>query len=291
MTVKKPLVSRGASVAQGVAAGFLFGTSSILIRLLPRLDALSIGFYRLLVATGLILLAALLYRGELRKRFRGISKTVVILGVLIGLHFILFISAVKDTTVLNATVLVSTTPAMALVLSWATTGYRPAVVALAGASVALLGVLVVSLAETALSPGNLAGDFEALLAAFLWAVYLLMGKSVRERFSVVILMPPVYFFAFLVIGAVGLLVGNPPVQPVGEEWVALVALGLLPTALGHTLHFSSLKHLRPYETSLLSLLEPVAASVLAAALLLEIPNPLFYLGSALVLLGVYFTLR
>lgn len=66
----------------------------------------------------------------------------------------------------------------------------------------------------------------------------------------------------------------------------LLSFGILPTALGHTLYYSSLSNLKFFETATLALLEPLGATLLGATLLGEIPPPLFVLGAALVLSGI-----
>ncbi len=285
-------MSRASSIAQGVAAGFLFGTASILIRFLPRLDALSLGFYRLVIAASLMLLLnILLFRRLWISEYRGHGRRIIVLGFLIGLHFIFFISAVKNTTILNATVLTNTTPAMALLLSWIIWRSAPKPLALLGLILTFLGVLTISIAETSISPGNLLGDLEALMAAFFWALYLIVGKPVRAAGNVLLLMTPIYIIAGIIMGGAGLVVFRQIAIPLPAEVLPLLAVAFFPTVLGHTLHFSSLKHLTPFQASTLSLLEPVVASILAALIFLEIPHVSFYVGAASVLVGVYLVLR
>jgi len=67
-----------------------------------------------------------------------------------------------------------------------------------------------------------------------------------------------------------------------------VGLGLLPTAMAHTLYFSSLSNLKSFETAAMALIEPVGATVLGIILFQEIPQYLFVFGAALILLGIIF---
>jgi DME family drug/metabolite transporter len=68
-------------------------------------------------------------------------------------------------------------------------------------------------------------------------------------------------------------------------------LGLLPTAIAHTLYFSSLSNLKSFETSTLALLEPIGATILGIAIFQEIPGPIFALGAFMILAGIVFVAR
>jgi len=59
-------------------------------------------------------------------------------------------------------------------------------------------------------------------------------------------------------------------------------LGILPTAVGHTLYIVSVKVLKSYEAATLALLEPVSASLLAVILFNEVPGINSIIGSILI---------
>jgi len=285
-------MKRGVYVAQGVFAGIMFGTASIFIRFLPSMDAFSIGFYRLIIAVAMMTpVNILLFRNMDVRAYLGKLKMLILLGLLIGFHFIFFISAVKNTTILNTTVLVNTTPAITLLLAWIFLRDRPARHRVVGLFLTLAGASSIAMLETTYSPGNLVGDAQAFLAALFWSVYLILGKPVREGGNVLILMPPIYLVACLPLLTSGYVIQGGLAIPTGDEIVFLLCLAFFPTVLGHTLHFSSLKALSAFQTSILALLEPIVASILAALILFEVPNPLFYLGASITLFGIYLVLR
>ncbi|HIQ29180.1 MAG TPA: DMT family transporter [Candidatus Caldiarchaeum subterraneum] len=284
-------MSRAFYLAQGIAAGMLFGTSSIIIRFLPTLDAITIGFYRLIIAiTMLIPINILLLRETPRFLSENLPR-LIMLGLLIGFHFIFFISAVKYTTILNTTVLVNTTPVITLVLSWIFLREPTSTHRIIGLVLTLVGASSIALLETIYSPGNLIGDLFAFLAAVFWAVYLMLGKPIRERGNVLVMMPVIYSISAILLALSGFVVNSSIPIPSYKELIFLLALAFLPTVLGHTLHFSSLKHLSAFQTSTLALLEPVVATILAAVIFLEIPNAFFYIGAAVTMLGIYLVLR
>jgi len=55
---------------------------------------------------------------------------------------------------------------------------------------------------------SLKGDLEAVLAAFVEALYLSYGKKVREQSAILPTMLPIYIFAAVAILALGLLGGG-----------------------------------------------------------------------------------
>lgn len=262
-------------------AGVFFSFSPILIRLLPRLDAFSIGFYRLGLASGIMFLAALILR-ELGKRGWGES---LLLGLILGGHFAVFILSVKHTSVMNATVLVNTAPVFAALISWGFLGMRPGVRGWLGVTLGVTGVTLLFSERMSLEAGIL-GEIEALAGALLWAVYLNVGRRLRLKAHPLKTMPHIYLSSALLLLILALAAGG-PAAPHVEEVPVLLGLAVLPTCLGHTLHFSSLRGLRPYQTSALALLEPLFASALAIPLFGEVPGLQALLGGGLTLLSIY----
>lgn len=295
--------TRKFTLLEGAAAGILFGTASIFIRFMPKLDAFSIAFWRLIVACGVLSAIILAFqRHSILSSLRKSLKNLLILGVFLGLHFILFISAVKDTTILNATVLVNTTPIFSMFISSFFYGLKPSRFAVLGITIAISGIFIIAYAETKVANSgvtmtvtapSLKGDLEAVLAAFVEALYLSYGKKVRERRAILPTMLPIYIFAAVTVAALSFIGGIKTLMVSIETGIILplVGLGTLPTAIAHTLYFSSLSNLKIFETATMALLEPVGATALGIALFNEWPMPIFVVGTVLILAGVVFVSR
>ncbi len=282
---------RKIALFEGVLAGALFGTAAVLIRLLKGVDVFAIAFWRLaiaflILATTIFLLKKPFSVSLFKKNF----SQVLFLGLLLGLHFVLFASAVMDTTILNATVLVNTTPIWSLMISVLILGVKPTRLAVLGLIISVLGVSIIACADAA-SPTfslNLKGELEALLAALAEAFYLSYGRDTRRKVPILSLMLFIYMLSTLAVLAASILVKSPPmvsnISP--DAFLILVGLGVLPTALAHTSYFSSLSSLKSFETATLALLEPIAATLIGVLIFAEIPNALFILGAAFVLGGI-----
>ncbi|MDJ0273854.1 MAG: DMT family transporter [Nitrososphaerota archaeon] len=273
---------------EGALAGTFFGTSAVFIRLMPELSATSISLYRLGLSALFLTLGHLLLRRDVPSPSRVGWPKLVAMGALLGLHVLLFTTAVKLTSVLNAAVLVNTTPIWALALSYVLWRHVPDGTAMIGTVLAVSGVVVISGSQLAFSPGNLLGDAVALLSALTWAVYLIVARPVRRTGSPLSLLPFVYGAAALTIAASSPATGELIRLPNSAELAPLLGQALLPTTLGHTLQFSSLKGLTPHQAATLALLEPVVAPTLAALFLNEVPRPELVAGAALVITGIYF---
>jgi len=292
LTLKR---TRRLALIEGITAGILFGTAAIFIRLLEEVDTFSIALWRLIIASAILTLILVI----LRKNFRFGSigsiarnfKDLIILGIFLGLHFIFFVSAVKDTTILNATVLVNTAPIFSMLISSFLFKIKPSRLALFGLIISFIGACTIAYAETfpdGFSP-NMKGDLEAVLAAIVEAFYLNFGRKTRGQMSLLSTMLPIYIIAALIVGVISIPTGHTlAVSLKVEILVPLICLGFLPTAMAHTLYFSSLSNLKSFETATMALLEPIGATTLGILIFHEVPQGMFVFGAFLVMLGILF---
>lgn len=288
-----PKRSRRVALLEGVVAGALFGTAAIFINLLKAggfQDGFSIAFWRLVIASlilGIVVFASIrrFNWSLLRKDIGRIS----LLGMLIGLHFILFVSAVLDTTIINATVLVNTTPIWSMFVSSFIFKLKPSRPAVFGIALSFLGVFIITYGHAASLTWTvqLKGDLEAVLAAVVEAFYLSYGRETRQKMPLLPLMLAVYIFAAVTVLATGFAASSTFAFPLELSMIlALIGLGIMPTALAHSFYFSSLSNLKSFETAAMALLEPVGATLLGAVIFTEVPNSFFILGAVLVLAGI-----
>lgn len=287
--------TRKVALTEGITAGVLFGTAAVFIRFLSDTNVFSIAFWRLIIASIALAIILLVSRrffnfGLVKKNLRDLA----VLSVFLGLHFIFFISAVKDTTILNATVLVNTTPIFSVFVSSFLFNLKPSRLAVLGLTISFLGVCVIALAD-AYPAGfslNLKGDLEAVLAAAVEAFYLNFGRKTRSKMPILAAMFPIYMLTAVVVGVLTIPTNSTLTIPTSFETIPpIIGLGLLPTAIAHTLYFSSLSNLKSFETATMALLEPIGATILGAIIFFEFPAPLFVFGAFLILLGVTFVAK
>jgi len=295
--------TRKLALTEGITAGVFFGTAAIFIKLLQGLDAFSIAFWRLIIAclalaTILIVLGKSFHFNLVRRNLRGLF----ILSFFLALHFIFFVSAVKDTSILNATVLVNTTPIFSMFVSSFIFKLKPSRLAILGLTISFIGVCVIAYGETitananahpeSFSP-NLKGDLEAVLAALVESFYLNYGRRIRNQMTILSTMFPIYMLTAIIVGVLSIPATNRILTLPTEIAIVLplMGLGILPTAIAHTLYFSSLSNLKSFETATMALIEPIGATFLGMILFQEIPQYLFVFGATLILLGIIFIVK
>jgi DME family drug/metabolite transporter len=108
--------------------------------------------------------------------------------------------------------------------------------------------------------------------------------------NILSIMLPIYALTAVIIGVLSI-PGKSTVLTLPTQAgtiLPLLGLGLLSTAVAHTLYFSSLSNLKSFETATMALLEPIGATILGIAIFQEVPQPIFALGGAMVLMGIIF---
>jgi drug/metabolite transporter (DMT)-like permease len=279
------------SLSVGIVA---ISFASILIRFAQAqgVPTLSIAAWRLIVASSLLLPYAWLNsRDEIRGLTRGEVGLLGAAGVFLGLHFATWIGSLGYTSVASSVVLVSMGPLFVALGSWAFLGERPSLLMSSGIGLAAVGSVVISLGDFGAGQDRLLGDLLALTGAIMVASYLMIGRKVRARRSLAVYVALVYGVAMLTLLAIVLVSGQPMFgfSPAAYGW--LLALGLVPQALGHSTLNWALRHLSATYVSIVTLAEPVASGGLAFLLLGEPITGPTIVGGCLVLTGVYVASR
>ena len=270
----------------GIVAGISFGTAAIFIRMLHQIPSMSIAFWRLIIGGAVLALASYALKTGDIKHGKGELKLIIVMGSLLALHFILFIQAVKDTSVINATTLVNTSPIQALIISMIAFRTSPTRISVVSVFLGFLGALIMG-AGGGIQPHTV-GDVEALISGTLIAIYANVGRVARRSYEVNSLqfMYRVYVVAAVIVAAISLVAEGRIVTPQKiHNALALIGLGLVPTGIGHTLMVFSLKELKAYEAETLALLEPISASTLALIIFGEIPTSSSMVGFMFILIS------
>lgn len=274
-----------AALVLGVLA---VSTSAILIRVADA-HALALSFWR--CALGTLALAPFALRAHARRPRldRAQRRQVAASGVVLALHFALFISALDHTTVASATVLVAMSPLFVGLGAAAFLGEPPSRRAWLGILLATAGAAVVGVADTGqgVAPRPLLGDLLAFGGAAAAAGYLLIGRAARRRLPLTAYATAVYGVAALVLLPVCLVAGVDLWGYPTGTWFAIAGLVVGPQLLGHTVFNTVLSTVTATVVAVAVLAEPVGATLFAALLLDELPAAGFWGGAPLVLLGVY----
>ncbi|MGE5236906.1 MAG: DMT family transporter [Acidobacteriota bacterium] len=248
---------------------------------LTQAAPLAVAMWRMVLAS-LLLLPIAAARGGVRVEGRH-RRAALLAGVLLGLHFGLWIPSLWLTSVSASVVLVATTPLWVLLASPRLLGVGIRARNLTSFGLAFLGVAVIAWGDVQLSWRALLGDALALGGAVAGAGYLIIGKRVRTEVPLDRYLLLVNGTAAVALVAAVALSGVPPRPYTTVSWLPLIAMAVGPTLVGHTLLNWALAHLEAYRVNLALLLEPVLASVWTWLLLGEIPPAYVPPGAALVI--------
>ncbi|OTE99362.1 DMT family transporter [Halorubrum sp. SD683] len=285
-----PAVSPKAALATAVAA---VSAGAILVRLSEAPSSVA-AFYRVLFTTvPLGAVAAWRYRADLaRIRPRDLAFAALS-GVALAVHFAAWFESLRWTSVAASVTLVQAQPVFVALGAWLLLRERVTRRHAAGIAVAVGGMMSMSfgdfLSGVAVGPRPLYGNALALTGAVAAAGYVLAGRSLRQRISLVPYVTVVYGVCVLVLLSFVLAAGHPLTGYPPREWLLFVGLAAGPGLLGHTVLNWALAHLESSVVSVSLLGEPVGATLLAVAFLSETPTPATVVGGCVVLLGIYVT--
>jgi drug/metabolite transporter (DMT)-like permease len=231
------------------------------------------------------LLVAVLFLPGLRRVGARDLGWIVLSGIALAGHFALWFESLDHTSVMRSTVLVALNPAWAGAIEWAFLRDRPPWMFWAGLVGALVGVALMTTAEP-VGSASWVGDAEALVAGMLGAIYLVIGRHVRQRVGIGSYGCLVAAFAAATLLPTALANGTPIVGWSWTTWAILVALALGPQTLGHNGFNWLLRHLPAASVSAATLLEPVGATLIAAVLLSQLPTPVGAVGALIIVASV-----
>lgn len=268
-------------------------TSAILVRASGAPESV-MALYRV---TFTILLLFPLARGS-GAELAGVARRDVVAAVGAGLalaaHFGTWFVSVELTTVAASVTLVQTQPLFVAAGAALLLGERVTRKTVAGILVAMVGVAAMS-AEGLLgmtnAPQPVVGNGLALVGAVGAAAYVLAGRSIRQRVSLVPYVLVVYAVAAVGLLAVALVQGAPLLGYPAREWLLFLGMAVGPGILGHTLINWALEYVESSVVSVSLVGEPVGSTVLAALLFAEIPGRLTLAGGVVVVTGIVVTAR
>ncbi len=257
-----------------------------LIRLCET-HALTIAFYRLILAFLIIIPFCL--PSILRKRGLYTPKVlgvVSLMSLFFAGHFIFWITAIQMTKVANAAIFLSLSPIFIslgshfLLKEKINPALYPAIVC------GIIGTSIISIDDLHFSWSYFWGDLSSLLCTILFSFYFIAGKKLREIQQYSLVMPLIYLFAALICLIVALLVKAPLVQLSSSTWWALTAVAIIPTVFGHGTLMYIVKFFKASTLSIVVLVEPVLAGIVAYWLFNESLTLYTYAGYVVIIMGL-----
>ncbi len=261
----------------------LFSTSSVLVRWAAPLSPFEIGFWRMVIAAATVWMLARL-RGEALSLYRVDLPRFAVFGLVAALHFVCYIASLSFTTVAHSLALVYTSPIFVTLFSAIFLHEPVARRKWLGILVAVLGVAVLVGLEPTLDGRMVVGDLLALASAVWFGFYSVIGRAQRQRYSLLTYATGVYAVAACWILPVAALTFTGAFS--GVAVVSLLAMGIFPLGIGHTLYNAALRRLHPTYVNLVATQEVTGGVILALLLLGEAPSLNAIVGAAITLIGI-----
>ena len=252
------------------------------------------------------------------KQYRGLARPDLLAafgaGAFLAMHLWSWIVSIGMTSVAASVVLVNVHPIVVALGSAIWLGEKPTRTQIIGIAIALGGAVLLAFGDAhgaalnaALSTATigagvgvhhpaggaraLEGDALAVFGAITVALYLLLGRRLRQKLDVWPYVTLVYGVCFSLLLVVALVQGVTIAPQPPRELMLFAAMAIGPTILGHTAYNWALRHVRAYVVSVTVLGEPVGATLLAAMIpsIAEVPGVLTLAGGAIILAGILLT--
>lgn len=267
----------------------LLGASAIFVRISETSPSLT-AFYRAFLALPFLFIWVLRSKHDQPiKNYLSKDNLVILFlaGVFFGSDMAIWNWAISFTSVAHATLMANTAPIFVALVSFFFLRQKIESSFFRALILAFSGVSIVILAGSGSDSTRLLGDSLGLIAAIFYAAYILVIKKLTDT------VPPAHtlFFATLFTAVflfpIGLLESESFFPSSQKGWIILLAYAVISQALAQGLITFGISRLSAHLSSLILLVQPVAAAIYGWLLLSESINLWQGLGGAVVLFGIY----
>lgn len=258
-------------------AVLLFGLAGLFAKWI-NLPAICITFGRVLFSSIALGIYILVRKQSFRIADRRDLFNLLCAGVILALHWWAFLESIQLSSVAVGTITFSSFPLFVTFLEpllfHQKLKLRNVIIAL----IILIGVLI-TVPEFSLENQTFTGIFTGMISALAYAVLTLMNKRFSEKYSGTITAFYEQATAAVVLLPFYLSTG---IRPSGSDLVLLLFLGVITTALAHTMFISSLRSIPAQLAGIFSSLETVYGILFALILLDEIPSVREVIGAVII---------
>lgn len=271
-------------------AVFFFSTSAVFVRWSAPFNSIEIAFWRLAMATLLVAIMGLVTRQPLLLNRSHIPR-FLFYGLVTALHFIFYIASLSYTTIAHTLAITYTSPIFVTIFSAIFLHEPLPLRKYLGISLTIVGIAIMAGFEPHYTACSLhgqcivLGDSLAVLSALCFSIYSIAGRGERDRhplfryttnvygMAALWLLPATLYFAFQ---------HTYPIAAVG----AVLALGIFPLGLGHTLYNAAIRKVHATYANLIATQEVTGGVLLGIFLLHEIPSVATIIGGVVTLAGI-----
>ena len=262
-------------------------TGSIFARLADA-PALVTAAYRVGLASLILIPLAIWKAGdELRNLSSREIRLAILSGFFLALHFASWISSLDYTAIANSVVLVNTIPLWVGLLTPMIAKDRLTRATVISIIVSVIGGVIIGFGDFATGGQALLGDLLAVIGAICAAIYLLLGRNLRRKLSLLSYIAICYgsaaLFLWLAVIALQLPVSGYDTQTVAAFW----AMALVSQIIGHSSYNWALKWFSTGFVAVALLGEPIGSTIMAYLIFNEGLTWPKAIGGLLILSAIY----
>jgi DME family drug/metabolite transporter len=271
----------------------LWGTTGVAVSIIhdrSGLSAVPIGCYRLAIAAAAL---GLLFRGSAVRRLRDAARrhrwSLVLSGAGLGVYQALYFVGVQNVGVSVSTLVsLAVAPVALTVASAVAARRRPPVGSMATVACAVGGLVLISFAagsSSAAAPHPVLGILASLGSGLGYAATTVLNRRLAADGDPLLLTAATSGIGAVVLLPIALPLGMAlPSDAVADGW--LVYIGIVSTVVAYGLFYAGLRSTSSEVAGVLTLLEPLTATVLAAIVLGESLSGMGLVGAGLLLLAI-----
>jgi drug/metabolite transporter (DMT)-like permease len=261
-----------------------FATSPVFVLAAAPLSAFVITFGRMTVGAIWVILLGRLYRQPILPN-QADRLLFVGIGLITALHFLSYIASLSFTTIAQSLAIVYTAPIFVALFS-ATLLHEPiSSRKWLGVVVTVTGIAILVGFQPQMDARMAFGDLLALVSAITFGLYSVAGRSQRARYGLFTYTGTVYGMAALWALPAAMLTLQPAALTL-KSVSAVVAAGLIPLGLGHTLYNAALRRTHATIVNLIATQEVTGGIVLGAIFLGQTPQVNEIIGAVVALVGI-----
>jgi drug/metabolite transporter (DMT)-like permease len=289
MKIEKPIIALVISV-------FSVSTAAILI-ISIKTNPYLISFYRLLFTTSLLIPLILIqkkYQDEIKNLSRKTFILMLGIGIILALHFTFWIKSLTLTSVASSVILVTVHPIFVGPIAHFVLKEKLSIRSIIGISLSFFGIIILVYGNygiSTISIDSLEGNILAFLGGIAAGLYIMGGRYLRQKISVVTYAFIVYCCATFVL-LLFCIIANVSVFNISTNEIGIILLiALIPGIFGHTLYNWSLAKIRASVVSVALLGEPIGSAMFAYYLpwINQVPSKFTIIGGSIILFGIFLT--
>jgi len=273
------------------SAVLIFGGTALFSKLIG-LPALDITVYRTAVAAIVLFIVLSLQKQKITLASTKDYGVAVLLGVVVGIHWVTYFAGMQMAGVTIGIIAFFTYPVitvfleplLARFLSKNKVSSKPKLKDISIAFIVMLGIFLL-IPEISLGNQVTLGIATGVFSALFFALRNILHKNYFSHYSG----PHTMLYQTLVACLMlCLFVEVPPMEVTNNDWLLIILVGVIFTAMPHALFASSLRHLSATTAGLISCLQPLYGSLLAFILLSERVSMWTIIGGTLVISAALF---